>query len=563
VLDRKALENEMHCGVQVSRALLRRNMSSTDSAPANHKQSLIHLSVEEENLASIPFAILERRVGRRVGSIEIKGTKTLPDGTDVTVCWQVQGNQEVGLPTEQDLDIFVAIGVLTFQSNFAKTVCFTGREIAKILNISSVHGKFYQRLKLAMDRFISMRFRAIAASDRQEDVKWLNVFQEASFSLDRATGRCTGSITWTDKLIRSMDHGFFRMLNASHYMALDGITAKHLYRFLSVAFERTDIILIDARRLATEHLGILNVPKYLSRLMQTLEPAFEQLMQIGVLASYHIVSAEEWRIALHRHAGYVPERKALAIASTTDLSELNRLHCRKALEKAGIPARAAAAYSDAASLPQHLYQLERAARMLTELRDEEVLPHVALSIIRQALDDGAWDGGRDLLDLCEMALELARAKKKATRGLRNSAGFIVKVIKDSTTRRKVISEEAEVFYRDRFRQREESIVRRERETKECQLVIEYEHYCAVLAREIFDELPEKNKAALRAEKASVLNSNPRFEGIPGDARRDEIDNLILQDIVKKQVPPFEKWRLRKRAEQAVLPFPPPQMHVPV
>ena len=132
------------------------------------KPSLLHLSVEEENLAAIPFAVLERRVGKRIGKLEIQGTKVLPDGAEVHVSWQVQGNTELGLPTEQDLDIFVALGSLTFQNNFAKTVTFSGREIAKILGIHSVHGKFYQRLKMAMDRFIALRFRGIAASERQE-----------------------------------------------------------------------------------------------------------------------------------------------------------------------------------------------------------------------------------------------------------------------------------------------------------------------------------------------------------------------------------------------------------
>jgi hypothetical protein len=351
-----------------------------------------------------------------------------------------------------------------------------------------------------------------------------------------------------------MDKGFFRMLNASHYMALDGITAKHLYRFLSVAFERSDIVLIDARRLATEHLGILNVPKYLSRLMQTLEPAFDQLMQIGVLASYHVVSAEEWRLALHRNASYVPERNALAHASLRDLSELNRMQCRKGLERAGVPGRAAGAYSDAATLPEHLYQLERAARLLTDLREEDVLPHVALSVVREALDNCAWAGGRDALDLCEMAIEIGRAKKKTNSGLRNSAGFIVKVIKDPATRRKVISAEAEQFYRDRFRQREQAVIRREREAEECQLVVAYEQYRTILCQEIFAEMSEKTRQALRREKAEMIASNPRFEGIPADARDQEIENLILQDLAKKHAPPFEKWRLRRRAEQAVLPF---------
>src|SRR5579863_10336409 len=322
------------------------------------KPSLMNLSVEEENLAAIPFAVLERRVGKRVGKIEIRGSKTLPDGSTARVTWQVQGNNELGLPTEQDLDIFVALGVLTFRNDFGKTVTFTGREIARILGIGMVHGKFYKRLKLAMDRFIPLRFRALMENDQHEEVKWLNVFQEASFSLNRTTGRCTGSITWTDKLIQSINNGFFRVLDAGRYMELDGITAKHLYRFFAVAFEKTDLIVMDARKLAMEHVGILNPPHYFSRLMQTLEPAFDQLMRIQVLGSYHVISAEEWRIALHRHPSYVPERKSLMLQSAV-CPELSRAHCQTVLEKAGFAYKASVAWSEGAETPEQLYALER------------------------------------------------------------------------------------------------------------------------------------------------------------------------------------------------------------
>src|SRR5271165_7573367 len=293
------------------KAMLNPGSAPPVKAKPTSRASLMNLSVEEENLAAIPFAVLERRVGKRVGKIEINGNKVLPDGTKVSVVWQVQGNNELGLPTEQDLDIFVALGVLTFRNDFGKTVTFTGREIARILGIGAVHGKFYKRLKLAMDRFIPLRFRALMENEQQEEVKWCNVFQEASFSLNRTTGRCTGSVTWTDKLIESMDSGFFRLLDASRYMELDGITAKHLYRFLAVAFAKTDVLIIDARQLSTEHLGILNPPKYLSRLLQTLEPAFDQLIRLQILASYHVVAGEDWRIALHKHEEYVSERKTL------------------------------------------------------------------------------------------------------------------------------------------------------------------------------------------------------------------------------------------------------------
>jgi len=56
---------------------------STLKGKSASRTSLMNLSVEEENLAAIPFAVLERRVGKRVGKIEINGNKVLPDGTKV------------------------------------------------------------------------------------------------------------------------------------------------------------------------------------------------------------------------------------------------------------------------------------------------------------------------------------------------------------------------------------------------------------------------------------------------------------------------------------------------
>jgi hypothetical protein len=389
-------------------------ISPSGKAKATPKQALMNLSVEEENLAAIPFAVLERRVGKKVGKIEISGSKTLPDGTAARVTWQVQGNAELGLPTEQDLDIFVALGVLTFRNDFAKTVTFSGREIARILDIGAVHGKFYKRLKLAMDRFIPLRFRALMENEQHEEVKWCNVFQEASFSLNRTTGRCIGSVTWTDKLIQSMDSGFFRLMDANRYMELDGITAKHLYRYLAVAFAKTDVLLVDARQMATEHLGILNPPKYLSRLMQTLEPAFEQLIRIQVLGSYQVVSSDDWRIALHKHGSYVSERKTLLEHGAMTDPDSRRGQCQEKMRQAGFPPKVAAQYCQAAISALDFYGLERSTRILTGLLEEDVLPHVAVSIVpgRRPRPSGLV---RDCA-LCLPAQEKERAEFEELRG---------------------------------------------------------------------------------------------------------------------------------------------------
>jgi len=538
------LQTEMRSMPQASSA---RNQSS--------RPGVLNLSVEEENLAAIPFAVLERRVGKRIAKIEIKGTKVLPDGTDVKVVWQVQGNNELGLPTEQDLDVFVALGVLTFRNNFAKTISFTGREIARILNISAVHGRFYQRLKMAMDRFIPLRFRALTATDQHEQVKWANVFQEASFSLDRQTGRCTGTVTWTDKVIQSMDSGFFRVLDASRYMELDGITAKHLYRFFAVAFEKTDLIVIDARKLATEHVGILNPPKYFSRLLQTLEPAFDQLVRIKVLGSYHVVSAEEWRIALRRHPAYVPERKGLLEQTAAPSPEFRRSQCQKMLESAGMPSKSAAAFCSAAQTFEEFAALERAGQLMHAFKDEDVLPHVTASLIGRALELNASTGeGRELLDWCEIALEVCRQKRKTGQNLKNSAGLLVKILKDPAMRRRLVSEDAEKSAKARYRQRERALLRQQQEAEERSLILEYEQYQQQMALACFEELGDTARQALRKEKMEQLQREGRLEKMRPETQEEEIKQLMLQDLARTEVPPFAKWLLRRKATQALLPF---------
>ncbi len=519
------------------------------------KPSLFNLSVEEENLASVPFAVLERRVGKRVGKLEIKGTKVLPDGSEMDVLWQVQGNNELGLPTEQDLDIFVALGVLTFRSNFSKTVSFSGREIARILNIANVHGKFYQRLKLAMDRFIPLRFRSLTATDQQEEVKWLNVFQEASFSLDRSSGRCTGTVTWTDKLIQSMDSGFFRLLDAGRYMDLDGLTAKHLYRFLAVSFEKTDLIVMDARKLASEHLGMPKMPVYLSRLLQTLEPAFDQLIRVQVIGSYHVVSAEDWRIALHRHPSYVPERKTLSLGDIAISSEDLRYWTQQYLEKVGFSVTAAAGYCQQFLTRGELYQLQRGARLVEEMKQVEVMGHVALAGVRQALDSGPYSVEcRESLDWYEIGLEVCRQKRNAGQVLRNLPGLLVKIARDPEGRDKLVSPDLAAYWKERFRQKEESSLRQQEEAEERSLVLEYEQFRQQYALNLFQELSESARQALRREKADQLRHDLRLDKLTVDTRAQEVDDLIVQQLARRDAPNFEKWLMRKRARQALLPF---------
>lgn len=499
--------------------------------------------------------MLERRSGKRTDKLELSGSKTLPDGTQLNVVWQVQGNSELGLPTEQDLDIFVALGVLTFENQFAKTVHFQGREIARILGLSSVHGKFYQRLKMAMDRFIPLRFRALSSSDGQEEVKWVNVFQEASFSLDRRTGRCIGSITWTDKIIQSMDSGFFRLLDANRYRRLDGITAKYLYRFLAYEFENTEAVVIDARQLARERLGIVKVPQHFSRLMQTLEPAFEQLMRQKILANWHVADKQQWKIALCRHPEFLTSRQVLMPVTPMEAMQRSRDKCQLLLEKAGLAEAAAAEIAGRATEFRDFYMLERATQLMQYLLAEEVSPAVASRLLAPA-----WENSLDapetvaLLDWCEIALHVCWEKMRMGQTLRNRAGFIVKVIRDVEARGKLIQPQTAASLQGAFRRREEAAARRQCEQAEMELALDYEQFREREANRILSAMPEATRQLLRQQKLDSLRHSDRAHRMTPEAQAEEAEYQLRQQIIRTEVVSREKWEYRRRAKQTVMPL---------
>jgi hypothetical protein len=132
--------------------------------------------------------------------------------------------------------------------------------------------------------------------------------------------------------------------------------------------------------------------------------------------------------------------------------------------------------------------------------------------------------------------------------------LLVKIIKDPATRTKVVTPELETVLKQTYRRQQEVAERQDREQVERSLVLEYEQSRVNIAEMLFQEMPEVKKALLRKQKAEVLRQQDRFQRIPPDIQEREVDSAILQDLAKKEAPPYEKWRLRKQAQQAVLAF---------
>jgi hypothetical protein len=288
--------------------------------------------------------------------------------------------------------------------------------------------------------------------------------------------------------------------------------------------------------------------------MQTIEPAFDQLIRIQVLGSYHVVAADKWQVALHRHSSYVPERKLLSDSAPKSI-ESARDVCAALLEKAGIPRAHATQLSEQASSARHFYQLQRAARIIEAMKQEEVLPHVAAATVRRAIDLGIdRSDGLEALNWCEIALEICRYKRTAGQMLRNLPGLLISIARDPETQKRLVTAEVADRYKKQFEDAERMALQMAEREEERNLIHEYERYRQQLARNLLDGMSEADRNALFDEKMAALRQQGRLAKIPPESRRAELEQHILHDLIKKEAAPFERWRLRTRARQASLPF---------
>ena len=162
--------------------------------------------------------------------------------------------------------------------------------------------------------------------------------------------------------------------------------------------------------------------------------------------------------------------------------------------------------------------------------------------------------GQELLDWCEMALDICRQKQRTGQSLKNAAGLVVKIVKDPESRRRFLDDHMEAAAKERYRQRERAILRQNQEVEERALILEYEQFRQTTAQGLFEQLGDSSKQTLSKEKSELLRREGRLEKMAPDVREREVTELILQDLARNDVPPYSKWLLRKRAGQAVLPF---------
>jgi hypothetical protein len=127
-----------------------------------------------------------------------------------------------------------------------------------------------------------------------------------------------------------------------------------------------------------------------------------------------------------------------------------------------------------------------------------------------------------------------------------------------------VSAELETALKETFRRQQQVAERLDQEQIERGMILEYEQVRMNMAETLFQEMPDLKKSLLRKQKGDALRQQDRFQRLAPQAQEREIDAAVMQDIARKEAPPYEKWRLRKQAQQAVLAFHEPDgtMEVP-
>jgi hypothetical protein len=287
--------------------------------------------------------------------------------------------------------------------------------------------------------------------------------------------------------------------------------------------------------------------------MQTLEPALEQLRREEVVGSWNILSKADWRISIRAHANYRPAAGTLAINAVEGDSENRREQCRVLLEKASLAAADIATACAAADTHDDFYALERLAHLVDRMVDEDVHLHVAQSIARRILEAGpATEPGRDMLDWLEIALNVCTQKRRSKEKMRNSAGFIVKIAKDEEARLRLVPVAQAESMRECFRRREQAAKRQQQESEERALVIEYETYRETESQALLAAMAEERRNVLREQKLQALRRQERFQRMSESDQIAEAEGQLRHELAKQHLPPFERWRLRRMARQAVL-----------
>jgi plasmid replication initiation protein len=386
------------------------------------------------NLAEFPLAVLSTRVDPRVKTLEFRDTQRLKTGELVERQWIITGADKFGLPTSTDDDVVLGLIRLTMDDGFRnRKVYFTRYELLRILRWTT-EGRSYSRLTKSLDRLSGVRIRAANAFFDNST----KAFQTCNFGIidayelndERALRAPAASRTssdkrgapeaapksffiWSEMMFESFRSGFIKKIDLELYFKIGSAVSRRLYRYLDKHFYYTPVVERNLMDFAFEKLGLARTYKYVSSVRQQLEPAADELIKHGFLASYSVDGRGADATIRFVAAGQPP---SVAASPKPRSAPAIRPPSRPA---AIDPSALQGVSHDTAPLPQ---SVDRAEEVAKQLVSRGLHPAQAAKLL---------DGREDLVKV-EQVISLfdALVKSRDVRVSRSPVGFLYRAVEN-------------------------------------------------------------------------------------------------------------------------------------
>lgn len=336
-------------------------------------QKATRYSRDEMNLAEFPLTLLTTRVDQKIKTLEFRDSIKSKNGELINREWIITGADKFGLPTASDDEVLLGLLKLTVDQGFSgRKIYFTRYELMKALRWTT-EGRNYKRLQRALDRLSGVRIKATNAfydnttkshstvnfgiidsyeindardnsrlaqlsgssvdqymdadSNKPEDRSETEIYTATDYTPSNYSA--PSFFVWSEVLFNSFQVGYIKKLDLGFYLELTSAVSKRLYRYLDKHFWYRATLRIKVFALCHEKLGISRNYRYLSALMQQLDPALNELMERKFLGSYEVVGkGNDAEIIL-----YSADEKGRAFENKTNHNESSNEALNKALNK--------------------------------------------------------------------------------------------------------------------------------------------------------------------------------------------------------------------------------------
>lgn len=237
---------------------------------------------DELNLIELAFTTLGRSRSRKTLKTEWKGKDHR--GRTRNFYKTVTGSDEFGLPEYASEELLIALFHKASREDFeARTVSAVPYELLQLMGWGT-DGRAYERLKRALDQLAGVYITTNALWNPDSGTfskAGFHILDNYEFVEDAETGRSRLTVAWNERLFTIFQQSRFKRLDTTFFYDLPTPVAKRLYRWLDKHLRKDGHAEIDVLHLAHVKLEVSHSKRYVSQVMQVLEPALDELAERG------------------------------------------------------------------------------------------------------------------------------------------------------------------------------------------------------------------------------------------------------------------------------------------